>query len=204
MSYGASYTKVASDEFEQFVRDVTAGASSTTAVYGDSSVTLTCIFRGDALDATTWSKGGVNGDLASGEGTYTVKAGTYDAYVRTDELVILEVKSADVGTYTCKAAYTTGKTETSVSQAVVILGLHLNLMIFCLFHPKWSYCVKFIINYITAPLNEYVKHSHYEESNLYQLYFLIRSKQPGFLEYKRCCLCCVHTDLHTQVTRLNF
>ena len=158
MSYGASYTKVASDEFEQFVRDVTAGASSTTAVYGDSSVTLTCIFRGDALDATTWSKGGVSGDLATGEGTYTVKAGTYDAYVRTDELVILEVKSADVGTYTCKAAYTTGKTETSVSQAVVILGLHLILMIFCLFHPKWSYCVKFIINYITAPLNESVEH----------------------------------------------
>ena len=76
---------------------------------GAASATLTCIFRGDTLGATTWTKSGVNGDLVTGE-DYTIVPGAYSAetYMREDKLVILTVQAGDAGDYTCKASYVTG------------------------------------------------------------------------------------------------
>ncbi|KAL5259162.1 hypothetical protein ACHWQZ_G009575 [Mnemiopsis leidyi] len=124
VAYSGGYTTVKSAEFEQFVRDVAPGASSTSTVDGAASATLTCIFRGDTLGATTWTKSGVNGDLVTGE-DYTIVPGTYSAetYLREDKLVILTVQAGDAGDYTCKASYVTGSKLTSSSQSLTVLGV---------------------------------------------------------------------------------
>ena len=123
MSYGKDYTDVTSAKFEQFVRDEAAGASSTNAVDGDSKVILTCIFRGDPLGATTWTKSGSSDALKSDGTNYAVKAGTLTSYVRTDMLEIVTVAPGDAADYTCKATYTEGKKEVSATQTLKVLGL---------------------------------------------------------------------------------
>ena len=99
---------------------MSAGVSPTHSIAEAAAATLTCIFRGDPLGPTTWTKSGVSGNLVTGVDTYTVTPGNYDAdnYIRTDKLVIEKVKAEDDGEYTCKAKYTQGSAETSLPQTL--------------------------------------------------------------------------------------
>ena len=120
VSYGSDYDSIESDgNIVQKVRESEVGTATTHVLDGTTSVTLTCIFRGDndfMVNPATWSKVGVEGNLVSGE-KYTVTPGPKDTalvyYQRIDELVIVGLVHDDEGDYTCNNAYTqTEKTQT--------------------------------------------------------------------------------------------
>lgn len=113
----------------QYVRDVASPAPKAYAFTGAATFTLSCIFRGDALGATVWTKSGVSAELANGA-DYAVTAGTYTDYTRTDKLVIKTITSADAGTYKCEAAYSSGGDKKFVESVLAVTGnLHVLLVV---------------------------------------------------------------------------
>ena len=99
---------------------MSAGVTPTHAIAEAATAILTCIFRGDPLGPTTWTKSGVSGELVTGVDTYTVTTRNYDAvnYIRTDKLIVEKVKAEDDGEYTCKATYTQGSAEIALQQTL--------------------------------------------------------------------------------------
>ena len=92
-----------SKHFEQSVRHVSP-PSTEYGILGENKE-IKCTFYGDDMGTTSWYKG--SSLLSSGD-KYTMAAGSYTSYERTDALSISALEAADGAVYACKAAYLAG------------------------------------------------------------------------------------------------
>ena len=99
----------------QYVRYQTPSAT----VYGvaGENYDLICVFYGDALGATTWTK---DNSAVTTAGRITVTAGTMTDMKRTDTLTTTVLVAGDAGDYICSATYTDGSATKTSTQTLAI------------------------------------------------------------------------------------
>ena len=128
-SCAAKYPDVASEYAGRQTKSLKVRGKSadatTHASVGTPSVTLTCNFYGDDMNAASWYKGGSGTALTESEGKIVVTAGAWD--VKTNSLQttlkISTIAADDAAAYTCKTTYKSGAVETKSVQTLAVLSI---------------------------------------------------------------------------------